>query len=521
MVTLGNVNGAPRIWRTKGEADEYYPRAQARTSVDPQRVATLYEGRVRTWIEVGDRVSRLACALKRSGLGQGERVAARMLNSDRYLELYLGMLWAGAVIVPLNTRWSVLENADALRDCGASVLVVDETFARVARTLPGATGSNLKLVYADDGEPPEGMESYEALIKSGDAEPDVMRDEGHLAGIFYTGGTTGRSKGVMLSYRNLMANARNMLAEGFGQDDRIFMHAAPMFHIANAGAMFSLLLGGGANVVVKRFNPDAVFDAIERYRVTNTVLVPTMIQLLVDNPSIGSRDLASLKRIGYGASPISEALLDRAMTKLPNVEFVQAYGMTELSPVATVLHFKHHLGEGRASGRHRSAGRATFGVHVEIVDVEGRVVPCGTIGEIVVRGDTVMMGYWNRPEETARTLVDGWMHTGDAGYMDEHGFVYVVDRIKDMIISGGENVYSAEVENVIAHHPAVAQCAVIGIPNKLWGEQVHAIVVTKTGMNLTPEELIGFCSDRIAGYKCPRSVDFRAEPLRCPELAKS
>jgi long-chain acyl-CoA synthetase len=286
-----------------------------------------------------------------------------------------------------------------------------------------------------------------------------------------------------------------------------------MFHLANGAGMYCMLLTASTNAIIKAFSPGAVAQAVERFRVTDVLLVPTMIQMFVDQPGIEEWDLSSLRQILYGASPISEALLDRAMARLPGVRFVQAYGMTELSPIATVLMPEEHVGAGRAKGRHRSGGRAALGVEVKIVDTEDRPVAPGTVGEIVVRGDTVMMGYWNRPEETAKAVVDGWMHTGDGGYMDEDGFVYVVDRIKDMIITGGENVYSTEVENVVAQYPGVLQCAVIGIPEARWGEAVHAIVVVKAGTTVETVDLINFCKERIAGYKCPHSVDVRTDPL--------
>ena len=238
-----------------------------------------------------------------------------------------------------------------------------------------------------------------------------------------------------------------------------------------------------------------------------------MIQMTVDHPGIEKYDLSSLRAVLYGASVISEAVMDRAMARLPKTQFYQAYGMTELSPCATILPWKDHIGEGRAKGRHRGAGRPTFTVDVRIVDADDKPVPRGTVGEICARGETVMLGYWERPEETAKAVIDGWMHTGDGGYMDEDGYVYVVDRIKDMIISGGENIYSAEVENCVAQHPAVAQCAVIGIPSDQWGETVHAVVMRKPGASVTAEEIISFCKDRIAGYKCPRTVKIQDEPL--------
>jgi long-chain acyl-CoA synthetase len=277
--------------------------------------------------------------------------------------------------------------------------------------------------------------------------------------------------------------------------------------------MFAVLLGGGSNVMIPRFTPEGVMAAIQKERVTETLLVPTMIQMLVDDPKLGSYDLSALKRITYGASPISEAVLQRAIAALPNVQFVQGYGMTELSPTATILHWKEHIGEGYANGRHRSAGRATFCCEVKVVNNEGVPVPPDVVGEIVVRGDNVMMGYWERPDESAKAIIDRWMHTGDSGYMDACGFVFIVDRLKDMIVTGGENVYSIEVENALAQHPAVVQCAVFGIPDVNWGEQVHAVVVTRIGAQVSADELIEFIKTLIAGYKCPRSIEISESPL--------
>ncbi|WP_159007635.1 long-chain fatty acid--CoA ligase [Bradyrhizobium sp. S69] len=480
--------------------------------INPTGLATVFGGRRRNWREIGERVSRLAAGIRSLGANPGDRVAILSLNSDRYLELYLATAWAGAVIVPLNIRWSPLENEDAMRDCRAQVLFVDKTFAAIgvslAKALPG-----LKLVFADDGDVPAGIESFEALLLRNQPIPDAMRVSADLAGIFYTGGTTGRSKGVMLSHGNLMANAMNALGEGLFPNSSVYLHAAPMFHLANGAAMYSLLLNGGSNVIIQAFTPEGVMAAFQNERVTDVLLVPTMIQMLVDHPALGSYDLSSVKNIIYGASPISEAVLGRAIAALPKVQFTQAYGMTELSPIATILHWNEHIGDSRAKGRHRGAGRATLGCEVRIVDTDDRPLPIGAVGEIAVRGDNVMMGYWERPEETSKAVIDGWMHTGDGGYMDEDGFVYVVDRVKDMIISGGENVYSVEVENAIAQHPAVAQCAVIGIPSERWGEQVHAVVVTRSNTRVSANELIEFSKTLIAGYKCPRSVDISENPL--------
>lgn len=478
-------------------------------------VAISFEQRSRTWEEVGDRVARLAGALQALGVGKGDRVAVLMLNQDRYIELYMAVAWAGAVIVPLNIRWSAIENEDAVRDCRPKALFVDAAFAGMGATIAGKV-DGLKLVYADDAANPiaaAGALDYEQAIAGAKPIEDQQAGDDDLAGIFYTGGTTGRSKGVMLSHRNLMSNARNMAGEGLASQGGTYLHVAPMFHLANAAAMYLHFLSGNSHAVVRMFTPDATAQAIEKFKVTETLLVPTMIQMTVDHPDIAKYDLSSLRAVLYGASVISEAVMDRAMAKLPDAQFFQAYGMTELSPCATILPWKDHTGEGRAKGRHRSGGRPTFLVDVRIVDAEDKPVPSGVVGEICARGETVMMGYWERPEETAKAVVDGWMHTGDGGYMDEDGYVYVVDRIKDMIISGGENIYSAEVENCVAQHPSVAQCAVIGIPHEQWGETVHAVVMRKPGADVTADELIAFCKERIAGYKCPRSVKIQDEPL--------
>lgn len=477
-------------------------------------VAFVFENRRRTWAEVGDRIARFAGALHNLGVSKGDRVAVLMLNQDRYLELYLAIAWAGAVIVPLNIRWSAAENEDAIRDCRPRLLVVDAAFAAMGAEIAAKIG-DLPLVYADDATNPLGSGAfvYEDLIASTPPADDARADADDLAGIFYTGGTTGRSKGVMLSHRNLMSNARNMAVEGLASPNGTYLHAAPMFHLANAAAMYLNLLTGNSHAFVRAFSPESAAEAIESFKVTDTLIVPTMIQMLVDHPATASRDLSSLKSILYGASPISEAVLDRAMARLPTTRFAQAYGMTELSPCATILPWADHTGESRAKGRHRAGGRPTYMVEVRVVDAEDKPVPPGTVGEICARGETVMMGYWERPEETRKAVVDGWMHTGDGGYMDEDGYVYVVDRIKDMIISGGENIYSAEVENCIAQHPAVAQCAVIGIPSEQWGETVHAVIMRKPGATVVPDEIIAFCKERIAGYKCPRSVKIQDEML--------
>jgi acyl-CoA synthetase (AMP-forming)/AMP-acid ligase II len=264
------------------------------------------------------------------------------------------------------------------------------------------------------------------------------------------------------------------------------------------------------HVILPTFNPLDVIQVIGLERVNSMLLVPTMIQSVLDHPQLGEHDLSSLKQILYGASPISEALLDRALAAFPGVEFAQGYGMTELSSAVSFLSGYSHTPAGRAAGKLRSAGQAICGVDVRILDSQGCELVRGKVGEIVVRSPGMMLGYWNQPEETGRALRGGWMHTGDAGYLDEDGYLFIVDRLKDMIITGGENVYSVEVENALASHPAVAACAVLGLPDEKWGEAVHAVVVLKEGARASDEDLRLHCRALIAGYKCPRSIEFRS-----------
>ena len=477
----------------------------------PDRIAVRFGDRHRTFHEFADRVARLAGSLQALGLQRGDRVAMLSLNSDRYLEYQMGVPWAGGVLNPCNIRWSPAEILYSLDDSGSTILLVDETFKSLVEQLRRDSRTLREVIYCGDGQTPAGMHDYEALLGATEAVPDALRRGDELAGIFYTGGTTGFPKGVMLSHTNMGSAGVALRAEGLARPNGTFLHAAPMFHLADMGLALPHWIEGNSHSIIPMFNPDHVLDVIERDRVTNLMLVPTMIQVLLDHPSMGPhRDLSSLQTVFYGASAITESLLVRAMAAIPNAEVFQGFGMTELSPVATILPPRYHTEEGRTLGKLRSSGRATYCAEVRIVDGDGQEVPRGTVGEIAVRGPNVMQGYWNQPELTAATVRDGWMHTGDGGRMDEDGFISVVDRLKDMIKTGGENVYSAEVENALARHPAVLACAVIGVPSEHWGEAVHAVVVRKAGTEIGAAELIEHCKTLIAGYKSPRSVDFVA-----------
>jgi acyl-CoA synthetase (AMP-forming)/AMP-acid ligase II len=348
------------------------------------------------------------------------------------------------------------------------------------------------------------MVGYEDLVAASDPTPDAGRGGDDLYGIFYTGGTTGDPKGVMLSHRSCLTSAMGTLVSNdVFLRGGVMLHAAPMFHLADIASWNIGNLTGSTHVMVPSFTPAAVVQAIEAHGVTDALLVPTMIQMLADSPEAAEGDLSSMRRILYGASPMSESVLARARVALPRATFAQAYGMTELAPVATILPAADHDDPSLA----RSCGRAAVHAEVRVVSPDDEELPRGEVGEIVVRGDHVMAGYWNKPEQSEVALRGGWMHTGDAGYMDERGYVFLVDRIKDMVISGGENVYSVEVENAIAKHPAVAQVAVIGLPDEEWGERVHAAVVLRGGASITLDELRALCRDEIAGYKLPRSLE--------------
>ncbi|CAD5106179.1 long-chain-fatty-acid--CoA ligase [Zestomonas carbonaria] len=479
----------------------------------PQATAIRYQGRDVSFAQLGERVARLAGALKQLGVASGERVAMLSLNSQRYIEYYLAVPWADAVLNPVNIRWSAAEIVYSLDDSETSVLIVDDTFLALGQKVAAEAKTLRTLVYAGDGEAPAGMLSYERLIAENAPVEDARRGGDALLGIFYTGGTTGFPKGVMLSHNNLGFSALAIINGGNCSAEERYLHAMPMFHMADYSAMVALLVSGGTHVVLPAFVSSAVLRTIAAENVSEILLAPTMIQMLLDaraaDPALCDLDLGCLRKLDYGASPITPALLERARAVFASAGFGQGYGMTELGPVATFLSAEFHTEEHQRSGRMYSAGRPYSCVEIRIVDAEDREVPRGSVGEIVVKGPNVMLGYWNKPEATAEALHGGWMHTGDGGYMDEDGFVHVCDRLKDMIVSGGENVYSAEVEAAIASHPAVAQGAVIGIPSAKWGESVHAVLVLKPGASVTEEEVVAHCRERIAGYKLPRSVEFR------------
>jgi long-chain acyl-CoA synthetase len=482
------------------------------TQIKPQGLSTSFAGRRRTWTETAVRVGRLAGGLAATGVGPGDRVAILALNSDRYFELMYAIPWIGAAMVPLNTRLATPEIAYILEDSGAKALFVDGAMAHHLTALAGQVPALSTMVFLDDGAAPAGVQAFEALVTAS-AVADARAGHDTLAGLFYTGGTTGKSKGVMLSHANLVSNAMNAIAGLHFSADSTYLHSGPMFHLADGASTFGITAAGGSHAFVPRFDAADCLAAIARERVTHAQFVPTMINMLCNHEAAATTDFSTLRYVLYGASPMPEGVLRTALQVMPEVGFIHAYGMTEAAPILTLLDPRYTTLEGPYAGRIKSCGQTTFTVDLKIVDEQRHEVPRGTVGEIAARGPNMMMGYWNKPAETAAVLADGWYYSGDAGYMDEEGFVFIVDRLKDMVISGGENIYSAEVESAISTLPGVAEVAVIGVPDAKWGERVHAIVVPRAGATVTEDQVIAHCRTLIAGYKCPRSVELRGEPL--------
>lgn len=464
------------------------------------RVAVVDGDRQLTYAELGRRCRRLAGALGEL-TEPGDRVAVLAANSAPYLELYVTVPASGRVIVPLNTRHAEPELRYALTDGGVRVLFCDRD--------PGGLADVVERVVRIDEI--DGASAYEDLVAAASPVPlGTGVESSSLAGLFYTGGTTGASKGVMLTHANLIANAINeLIACGFTDADS-YLVMAPMFHAAGTVAVLSMIWAGGTQVMLGAFDPAKALELIETHHVTATLGVPTMIAALADTQLASGRDVSSLRHLSHGGSPIASEVVRRAAKAFGDAELVHLYGATETAPLATALRDEQELLD---SPLIRSCGPAVIGVEVRVATLEGTdPLPDGDIGEVLVRGANVMAGYWNKPEQTAAVLVDGWYRTGDLGWMDDQGRVYLVDRAKDMIVTGGENVYSTEVEEVLFLHPDVKEACVFGIPDERWGEAVHAVVVPARS-DVDTAALVEFCRSHIATYKVPKSIELRDTPL--------
>lgn len=476
----------------------------------PEKIATVHGERRQSYQQLTDRVARTASALQTLGLEPGERLAVLSSNSDRMMELLLAGWWCGLVMTPINTRWTSAEVEFALKDCAASALAVDDDHLPAALAMRAELPTLRIRICIGGSSAPSTHVSLKSLIETATAIEDTRSPSDALAAIVYTGGTTGFSKGVMLSHGNFWAALMGRMIEIPDSPDSTTLLATPMFHVAGLARMLAQIMVGGTSVITGAFVTQRIVAILKEEGVNDLMVVPSMLHMLLDTGCFDSEKLPQLQRILWGAAPISLPLLERALQAFPNVEFVHTYGMTETAASIATLKVQRHPAF-LASDRIRSAGRTGLSSEIRIVDGQGRPVPAGTPGEIAVRGPSVMQGYWNRPDETCRAMVAGWLRTGDGGLMDKNGYLFVIDRIKDMVISGGENVYPAEVESVLVSHPAVAMCAVIGVPHEKWGEAVHAIVVLKTDQSVSADELGIFCRQHLSQFKCPKSYEFREE----------
>ena len=475
----------------------------------PDEVAFISDKRSLTWAQVQDRVARFAAALHTLGLKTEDRVAMLSLNSDCYCEYYYATFWAGGNVVPMNIRWSIPEHVYSIKDSESRFLIVDDTFAEAGVEVAQQCPSIEVIIHAGTGPTPAGMLSYEELIAAAVPAPDAFRNGEDLAGIFYTGGTTGFPKGVMLPHRSFYAVIRSMRAVddpwiGWSAED-VGLCGFPSFHIGGLWWAITTLSHGARLVVLDSFDARAALAALREERVTQTCMVAAMLSMILAEPACEQADFSALRTIVYGGSPIALPLLKQSL-EVFGCDFAQIYGLTETGNTAVCLRPRDH--DDPDSELLTAAGAPYPGVRVKVIDAEGRELPPRAVGEVCLHSPANMIGYWKREEATADTLREGWVHTGDAGYLDERGYVYVCDRIKDMIIYAGENLYPAEIESAVCEHPAVLECAVIGVPDERWGEVPKAIVALREGQQATVAQILRHTKERIAAFKVPKSLDF-------------
>ena len=476
------------------------------------RPAMLDVAKSYTWAEFGDRVARAAGALKALGVDGGGRFAVLARNGFRFEELKWAGFWLGAVPVPINWRLAPPEIAATLDDAGVAAVLVENHFQSVLDHEAMKAWKGKATVIGDSAGPSLG--AYEDMIARAPVPPPADPAPDDDAMLIYTGGTTGRSKGVRLTHANIVSNGVAFgLAIG-ARREQTYLHAAPMFHSADLLSM-GWLLQGAPQCFLPAFSPPAFLEAIQHFRVGAVVTVPTMLIATVAHPDFGKYDLSSLKTLIYGAAPMAIEWIERVAKAFPEVNFSNSYGLTETAPDLTVFDphefraaIQKALATGDRAGPLSSVGKPNVLNEVKIVTPEGKEVKRGEAGELLARGPNIMKGYWNRPEETEAALRDGWLHTGDVARIDEAGYVYLLDRMKDMVITGGENVYSSEVEAVLHRHPDVAEAVIIGIPDAKLGETIMAVIVPKPGAQPSEEEIAQHCRQSLGGYKIPRRFAF-------------
>jgi acyl-CoA synthetase (AMP-forming)/AMP-acid ligase II len=468
-------------------------------------------GQGATYGDHTERVFRVASSLRRDlGVGREDRFAVMATNSRAFMELYHAAYLGGGIANPLNLRFSPKELEFVLSDSETRVVFTDALFAEVIDQVRADAGvEKVVLIGEPTGDPPHDLR-YDELIAAGDALEPAEPEEDDPCLLMYTGGTTGTPKGVLVSQRAAVLNAAHLRYAFPMEKGATLMAMTPMFHAASMPFVVAPHQVPAPVHILPMFDPAKAVDTIESLDVTFTGGVPTMLGMMLNHPGFEPTRLASLRTVGYGASPMPLPLLTRIRELYPDVDLIQGYGMTEASTILTVLDADDHRQGGELLA---SAGRAVPGVRLSIQNEEDKHLGTREIGEVCAQGGNFMIGYWNRNDATEEVFRGDWYHSGDVGYVDENGYLFLVDRVKDMIVTGGENVYSAEVENALASHPAVLQVAVIGIPHDRWGEAVHAIVVLKDGRSATDAELISHAREAIAGYKVPKSVELRTEPL--------
>ena len=482
--------------------------------VDLTRGGVRYEG---TFAVHADRLLRLANAMQSElGLGHGDRFAVLATNGHEFLELYHAALFGVGIINPLNIRFTPAELAYVLHDSGSRIVFTDPLFAKLLRRARDEEGVQIDKLVIIGGEIGDGITGdddtigYEQLLAAGEPVMPPEPEEEDAVVLMYTGGTTGRPKGALLEQRAEVLNVYHLLFEIGLREERRFLFQSPMFHAAVVAGVLGIPASGATSVTIPLFDPGLVMRVIDEQAIDMTMMVPVMMSLLEQAEGFSAKCLRSLRQLVYGAAPISRTMLARWLEMLPDTDFIQGYGMTEAASVLAYLGPEEHRRGGNVA---TAAGRPVMGVELRITDSLDNALPRGEAGEVCARGGNLMREYWNEPEQTESAMHDGWYHTGDMGFVDSRGLLHLTDRMKDMIVTGGENVYSIEVENAIATHPAVQEVAVIGIPSDVWGEAVHAIVVLKLNTRATAADLIEYVRPVLAGFKVPKSVEFLDGPL--------
>ena len=473
-----------------------------------QKAAVIEAGITVSFSDLNQRINRLANTISGLGIEKGDRIAVLSHNCHQYVEFYFGAAKAGTPIVPLNYRSNDTEISYILNDSEAKLLIFNANYESIIAQIKDKTTS-LKYLISFGGMV-KGVSDYEdVLSKASDIEPKISLDEDDIAVLGYTGGTTGKPKGVMTTHRNIIASCYNTALERLISPESIFLNVPPMFHAGDANSMFAFSFVGATNVILNSFTPEGVLRNIEQHKVTSVLLVPSMVLFLLQYPDVRKFDTKTLNIIYYGTAPMPLKPLRQAM-ELFGCGFSQTYGTTETFVPISILKPKDHVldGDENAIKKMKSAGREVVGVQVKIVNKNNIELGINQIGEIIVKGDNVMKGYWKLPHLTKKALIEDWYYTGDMGMIDDQGYIYIVDRKKDMIISGGENIYPKEVENVLNGHPMVVESSVIGVPDDKWGEAVKAFVIKEPNADVNETELIEYCGKHLARYKRPKSVEF-------------